>query len=182
MRGSRFHTLHFDQEKSFIFAGTIAQVTVFHLGIPDDRFGNIVATAAVLMDRLPYQCLIFHIGSSGERLVLHSQGTPHIGYRMQDRNICIHGSMLQSGSHTTFISGIIFEIRPPVVIFVIISPVTNPSGERSFFRRIVETVEDRMRHTGDSRLITSNLQQLQCHIEHGISIGHLLTTHQALST
>ena len=182
MRGSRFHTLHFDQEKSFIFAGTITQVTTFHLGIPDDRFGNIVATATVLMDRLPYQCLIFHIGSSWERLVLHPQRAPHIGYRMQDRDIRIHGSMLQSGSHTAFISGIIFEIRPPVIIFVIISPVTNPSGERSFFRRIVETVEDRMRHTRDSRLVTSNLQQLQCHIEHGISIGHLLATHQALST
>ncbi len=181
-RGSRFHTFHFDQKKRLISTWTIAQAPLFHLGIPDDRFGNIIATAAVFMDRFPYQCLIHHVGGRGERFVLHPQRTPHIGHRMQDGNVGIHGTMLQNRSQASFIGCIILEIRPPVVILVIISPITNPSGERSFFWRIVETVENRMCHTRDSRLVATDLQQLQCHIEHGISVRHLLTTHQAFST
>ena len=71
------------------------------------------------------------------------------------------------------------QVRPPGVILIVIGPVTDPTRERRFGRRIVEPVEHRVRNARKDAVVGAQLQEFERRSEDEVGVGHILGADRA---
>ena len=89
--------------------------------------------------------------------------------------------MLQSIGKSRLVVVVVFEIRPPIVALAVEGTIAYPSRElRLKVRRVVEAVENTVRHARHGRLVAAKFQLFEAHVEDGVGVGHFLATDGAV--
>ena len=173
------HPFDRDEENRPIGFRAVAELAAADGRIADDFVGKVIAAVPVFVDRLPHQREPRHVGTFGKRFVLHPHRAPHIGQWRQHADVGVHIRLLQHGRQPPFVIHEMVQVRPPGVILIVIGPVTDPTRERRFGRRIVEPVEHRVRNARKDAVVGAQLQEFERRSEDEVGVGHILGADRA---
>src|ERR1019366_6087152 len=142
---------------------------------------DVVAPAAILVDRLPELILVRRHVQHGEWLALHTVGHPQIRERVQDGDLGPRIAALQQRREPRLVIRKAPHEGPPRVALIEERTVADPAGERRFGRTVIETVEYGVGDAGEIALVGAVLQAGQSGVEHHGSVRDLFAAHQAFA-
>lgn len=172
------HRLDLQQHQHRVLALSDEQVPLLRATVLQEFLADIVAGVAVAVDGRPHVIGVAGIMERREGIALGTELRPEIAPGHQDGDVRAVIRMHQDRGDPRLVVRPEAEIGPEGVPFVQIGAILDPAGERRLDGRIVESVEDRMRHAGKVALVARHLDRLQGSVEDGFRIGDLLAADQ----